>query len=128
MYRTFAAVLVLLLRIAAASTAFPEAPRTKIGLNKRSSLTQLDGSVNIANLRFHLASSTAKIRHGFADYEKNTGSKHPLAAKSMANKRAAGTVPLTDYNAQMWYGGISIGTQVKISQASRISFPIHIFC
>ena len=111
MYFAVATVLVTLpLITASASPAFHNVPHTKISLNKRSGLTQADGSVNVANLRSHLAWSTAKVRNGFAAFDRNTGSKHPLDTTSTANKRATGSDPLMDHDDKMWYGSISIGT------------------
>ena len=105
------------------STASPvtHLPCAKIDLNKRSDLTQADGSVNAANLRAHLAASMAKINRGLAAYEKNTGSKHPLATNSTIDKRATGKDPLTDDNAQLWYGSISVGTPSK-TYTGKLSF------
>lgn len=109
MHFTLATILAVLPLFA---TAFPvsQVPRAKIGLSKRSNLTHADGSVNAANLRAQLASSTAKIARGFAAYEKNTGSKHPLAAKSGNSKRATGKDSLTDDSGELWYGTIEVGT------------------
>jgi cathepsin D len=112
MYFTFATLLTVLPLFATASP-ITQAPRAKIDLNKRSHLTQRDGSVNAANLRAHLAASMAKINRGLTAYENNTGSKHPFAAKSTSIKRATGKDPLTDDSAQLWYGSISVGTPGK---------------
>ncbi|KIM92347.1 hypothetical protein PILCRDRAFT_83534 [Piloderma croceum F 1598] len=112
MHFTLAALLAVLPLFSTASPV-THMPRAKIGLNKRSALTQADGSVNAANLRAHLAASLAKINRGLAAYEKNTGSKHPLATNSTIDKRATGKNPLTDDSAQLWYGSISVGTPSK---------------
>lgn len=112
MYFSLATVLAVLPIFAAASPV-AQVPRAKIGLTKRSNTTNADGTVNAANLRAQLASSTAKIQRGFANYEKNTGQKHPLAAKSNNSKRATGKDALTDDSAQLWYGKISVGSPAK---------------
>jgi hypothetical protein len=45
-------------------------------------------------------------------YENNTGKKHPLAGGiKRLDTRDTGSEPLTDDNALLWYGPISIGTQ-----------------
>jgi hypothetical protein len=52
-----------------------------------------------------------KIENGFAAYERNTGEKHPLATRiERSDKRKTGGDPLTDGNARLWYGAISVGT------------------
>jgi cathepsin D len=122
MHFTVTTVLAVLPLFAAASPV-THAPRSKISLSKRSNLSQADGSVNAANLRAHLVASTAKIDRGLAAYEKNTGSKHPLAVRSTENKRATGNDPLTDDNAQLWYGKITAGTP---STTFTGKLPLHI--
>ncbi|KAF7982811.1 hypothetical protein HWV62_25743 [Athelia sp. TMB] len=106
---TLAAVIAALPFLALAAPA-PQGTLTKIALNKRSNLTHADGSVNSAKLRAHLAASTAKIQRGFAAYEKNTGTKHPLAPKSGVSKRDTGKDALTNDESQLWYGSIEVGT------------------
>ena len=52
-----------------------------------------------------------KFENGFTAYERNTGAKHPLATSiERSDKRNTGGDPLTDDNASMWYGAISVGT------------------
>lgn len=47
-------------------------------------------------------------------YELNTGKQHPLAGGiKTSNKRATGSVALTDYDNDLWSGTISIGTPPK---------------
>ena len=56
----------------------------------------------------------SKIQKGFETYERNTGSPHPLAAGlSKKAKRATGKDALTDDDAELWYGTISVGTPAK---------------
>jgi len=45
-------------------------------------------------------------------YQRNTNKVHPLAGGiKQLGKRDTGSEPLTDDNALLWYGSISIGTQ-----------------
>ncbi|KAI0257920.1 hypothetical protein BC834DRAFT_848155 [Gloeopeniophorella convolvens] len=85
-----------------------------VPIAKRSSLLNADGTVNATVLRGSLRNSVAKIHKGFAAFEKNVGEVHPLAAslKSPVKRDGAGD-PLTDDNAQLWYGAISVGTPAK---------------
>jgi cathepsin D len=124
MHFTLYSVLAVLPLFTAASP-ITQMPRAKIGLQKRSNTTLADGSVDAANLRAQLAASMAKINRGFAAYQKNTGSKHSLAIKYTANKRATGKVPLTDDNAQLWYGEISIGTP-STTYTGKLSYLVFI--
>lgn len=53
----------------------------------------------------------SKIRRGFFAYERNTGLKHSLdIASTSPTKRKAGSTALTDDNASLWFGQISVGT------------------
>ncbi|KAF7978613.1 hypothetical protein HWV62_45354 [Athelia sp. TMB] len=97
--------------VAAAPT--PQTSPITIGLNKRSTLTRQDGSVDVAKLQASVAGTMAKIQRGFAAYEKNTGSKHPLANGASPARRATGNDALTDDNSELWYGSISVGTPAK---------------
>ncbi|KAI0061612.1 Asp-domain-containing protein [Artomyces pyxidatus] len=64
-----------------------------------------------------VAHSVGKIQKGFEAFERNTGKAHSLAGsinKDVLAKRAGtGSDPLTDDEAQLWYGAISIGTPAK---------------
>ena len=57
-----------------------------------------------------------KYANTLAAYEQNTGSRHPLDARSRSSstgpsKRASsGTVDLRNQEADLWYGALSIGT------------------
>jgi cathepsin D len=48
-------------------------------------------------------------------YQRNTGTPHPLSSRfdvrSVAKRN--GNVPLVDYNADLWYGEIDVGTPPK---------------
>ncbi|TFY81195.1 hypothetical protein EWM64_g2816 [Hericium alpestre] len=69
----------------------------------------LDMFLKFDVLELHCA---GKIQRGFETYEKNTGAAHPLAASLKHKKRATGADALTDDEAQLWYGSISVGTPV----------------
>ena len=51
-----------------------------------------------------------KIHEGFATYKRNTGVPHPFSRSIQLSGRASGGDPLTDDNAQLWFGTISVGT------------------
>jgi hypothetical protein len=98
------------LGLASAAVA-PAADKIHIDIAKRSNLKKASGAVNIAALKAHVASSTAKIHNGFNAFEANTGKAHPLSSeKSRAAKRKVGSDPLTDAQEELWYGAISVGT------------------
>ncbi|KZT25193.1 acid protease [Neolentinus lepideus HHB14362 ss-1] len=106
------AILELLPLLAAASPAPSNGYR--IPLKKRSTMTNPDGTVNAPALRRGVDDSMAKMKRGFAAYEKNTGMKHPLdTATDSHSKRKTGSVRLTDYDQELWYGQISVGTPPK---------------
>jgi hypothetical protein len=49
-----------------------------------------------------------------AAYERNTGRPHPLVGSIITlSKRDTGSVPLTDYEDDLWYGTIAIGTPAR---------------
>ncbi|KAF9224644.1 acid protease [Gyrodon lividus] len=84
---------------------------TAIPLSKRPSLFNANESVNLEALKSHVASTRAKILHGFDNFEKNSGASHPSSVKR-ARKRASGGLPLDPFYAgpDLWFGTISIGT------------------
>ena len=52
-----------------------------------------------------------KIQTGFTTYERNTGTVHPLSQSVNLSRRAgSGGDSLTDFDGQLWYGTISVGT------------------
>jgi hypothetical protein len=54
--------------------------------------------------------SDSKILRGFAIYEQNTGTPHPLAGPTI-HKRATGADPLTDDAGYgLWQGSVAVGT------------------
>ncbi|KAF8553168.1 acid protease [Imleria badia] len=109
---TLATSIVALAILAAAA---PRPAGQKIGIaipiTKRSSLVNDDKSINADALKSHVASIKAKIRHGFTNFEQNTGTRHPSAVKG-DGKRGAGDA-LTDDNSELWYGTISVGTPAE---------------
>ncbi|KAI0037915.1 acid protease, partial [Auriscalpium vulgare] len=100
------------------ATAVPlaETPSARSGvaipIAKRSSLHNENGSVNIDVLQRKLRSTVAKIHRGFENYERNTGKVHPSARNLKKRATSAGD-PLTDDDAELWYGTISVGTPAK---------------
>ncbi|KAA1475916.1 acid protease [Dentipellis sp. KUC8613] len=91
-------------------------PRTgqAITISKHDLYLRADGTVNTTLIQENIFSSVAKIYRGFENYEKNTGLAHPLSSHRWRRKRATGSgVRLTDDNARLWYGTISVGTQPK---------------
>ncbi|EIW83889.1 acid protease [Coniophora puteana RWD-64-598 SS2] len=104
---TVIAVLPFLVDAAPAPAA--RAPSNKIAIQKRSTLLNVDGTVNLTALNRHTQSIKAKYERGFTNYAKNTGKVHSLA-KVNAGKRDTGTVDLTDDSSELWYGKISVGT------------------
>ncbi|KAI0058456.1 acid protease [Artomyces pyxidatus] len=120
MYFSTAVVLAALPFLAAAAPleATPTAKSgTAIPIARRNPVRRHDGTVDAHALARRRAHSVAKIDKGFNAFQRNTGSVHPLAKglrKDVLAKRAGtGSVPLTDDEAQLWYGTISIGTPLK---------------
>ncbi|KAF9219665.1 acid protease [Gyrodon lividus] len=85
---------------------------TAVPLSKLSSLVMANqGVVNFEALNSHIAATTAKILHGFDNFEKNTGASHPSAMKG-ALKRDSGALPFVSLSDPLGrlFGTISIGT------------------
>ncbi|KAF9220374.1 acid protease [Gyrodon lividus] len=85
---------------------------TAIPLSRRSSLVDVDKSVDFEVLKSHVASTRVKFLRGFDSFGKNTGASHPSAVKR-TRKRASGGLPLiptTAEDSDLWFGTISIGT------------------
>jgi hypothetical protein len=60
-----------------------------------------------------------------AAYERNTGKSHPLAGGiKTSSKRATGNVPLTDYNAELWFGSLSVGTPPEKFTSMTLFSPV----
>ncbi|KAF8339157.1 aspartic peptidase domain-containing protein [Cantharellus anzutake] len=81
-----------------------------IPISKRGSTFANDGVVNITALQAHLAYVGAKYDVGMKNYERNTGSVHPLARDRVTrpSKRSTGTSALTNHEG-FWCGNISVG-------------------
>lgn len=61
-----------------------------------------------------------------AAYERNTGRPHTLVGGIISsNKRDTGSDPLTDYNADLWYGIVSIGTSPRTFTGKTWLFPVQ---
>jgi len=70
------------------------------------------GVGNPSKFRSHIEHSIAKIANRMNAYQRNTQQVHPLAGGiKQLGKRDTGSDLLTDDNALLWYGSISIGTQ-----------------
>ncbi|KAF7978615.1 hypothetical protein HWV62_45358 [Athelia sp. TMB] len=109
---TLATVIAALPFLVAAAPTSQTSP-LKIGLSKRSILTRQDGTADVVKLQASVAGTMAKIQRGFAAYEQNTGSKHPLDTSASPTRRATGNDALTNDNSVLWYGRISVGTPAK---------------
>ncbi|KAI0062158.1 acid protease [Artomyces pyxidatus] len=89
-------------------------PGFSIPIAKRSNLYLADGSVNTTKLQGMTTRPVDKVRRGLDAYKRNTGATHPLAHNvKMSIKRATGNVSLTDFEADLWYGEIMVGTPLK---------------
>ena len=51
-----------------------------------------------------------KIQSGVEAFERNTDSAHPSASQLKRSIKRGNSDPLTDDNAQLWYGSITVGT------------------
>ena len=69
-------------------------------------------SCSLADRLRNLPITDRKLQKGFVTYERNTGVPHPLSESIQLSRRAAssGSDLLTDNNAELWYGTISVGT------------------
>ncbi|KAI0299940.1 acid protease [Russula brevipes] len=73
--------------------------------------TSLKEVADASNLATRARNAVAKIKRRMTAYENNTGKKHPLAGGiKRLDTRDTGSELLTDDNALLWYGPISIGT------------------
>jgi len=54
--------------------------------------------------------SYSKILRGILNYERNTGQRHPLSRSVRDFKRAIASNPLTNFNGQIWWGTVYVGT------------------
>ena len=70
-----------------------------------------------------------KIQRGMVAYERNTGKPHPLSSgigmlSTGKRESGSGSVLLTNYYNDLWYGTISIGTPAKDFTGVNLFFPI----
>jgi len=98
-----------LLTAAAATPVYSPASRgIAVPITKRG--RPLDGVVDTSKLQSGTRRSVAKIQEAFATYQRNTGVPHPLSGSVQLSRRATGSDPLTDDDALLWFGTISVGT------------------
>ncbi|KAH9161573.1 acid protease [Lactarius sanguifluus] len=94
--------------------AAPFEERARIGVSipiaKRSGFRNADGVVDIAKLQASRQHTVAKIQRGFEAFERNTGAAHPSASQLKRSIKRGKGDPLTDDNAELWYGSITVGT------------------
>ncbi|KAI0060071.1 acid protease [Artomyces pyxidatus] len=110
----FSAAFVLAALPFLASAVPIQAPRSglAIPIAKRRTSNPLAHAKKVA----HSVALCSKIQKGFKAYERNTGKAHSLAGSIKSEvlaKRDTGSDPLTDDEAQLWYGAISVGTPAK---------------
>jgi len=103
------------LSVITGSLALPavDVPSAAIPLFKRNNIKKADGTVNATLLRSHLARSLSKIQRGFDAFERNTGSPHRLANGARAGLTKRASEVLTDFEEDLWFGSISVGTPAK---------------
>jgi len=103
----------------------------KIPLSKRNDIlasSKRDGVFkNIDSFKKQIAKTNSKIQSGFAAFERNTGNVHPAVAGfrgaltatstnpapeklTSISKRATAAEPLTDFEEDLWFGTITVGT------------------
>ncbi|EGN96394.1 hypothetical protein SERLA73DRAFT_76353 [Serpula lacrymans var. lacrymans S7.3] len=91
-------------------SALPQPLRTAtIPLNKRSSLRNADGTVDLDAVHAHISRVEWKIQRGFEAYGENAGVEFPQTRPQVA-KRVSGSIPLIDDSNDRWYGSILVGT------------------
>lgn len=108
-FAALAAVVLSSVSLAAPATSFVE----EIPLTKRSALT-LPGSdvINFNAVRAHLNQVKQKYANNLKAYEANTGSAHPLKRDVTLDKRATGSLSLTDIGGEeLWSGPLTLGGQ-----------------
>ncbi|KAH9019322.1 acid protease [Lactarius deliciosus] len=108
--------------------AVPFEERSRVGVSipigKRSGFRNADGVVDVATLQAGRQSTAAKIMRGFEAFERNTGAVHPSASQlKRSTKRGKGD-PLTDDNAELWHGSITVGTPaLTLTGSSDLFLP-----
>jgi cathepsin D len=106
--------------------ALPKIPLSKrkdiLASSKRSGVLK-----NINALKMHMEKTKSKLQTGLLAFEKNTGKVHPAAQgargtfaatndnpalekATSVSKRATAAEPLTDFEEDLWFGTITVGT------------------
>ena len=124
-----------------------------IPIAKRSGLRNADGVVGVAKLRVGVQHTVAlvsfffvsihdlfddetlcrKIQRGFEAFENNTGAAHPYASQLKRSTKRGNGDPLTDDNAELWFGSITVGTPAKTytgksSLRTKVAKINHVTC
>lgn len=115
--------LLALVPLLAAASPTPASSVTKVPFARKRSFKTEDGLADIDALKLHIAEVKTKIGRGFDAFKANTGKTHPndagvreppLKRSAKAEKRATGSVPLTDdLEGDLWQGGVSVGTPLS---------------
>jgi len=108
----------VLLALLAFSCATLAAPTTKedglnISINKKRDAFLLPDSqtIDFTKVNQHLSQLKAKYADSMEGYKANTGVVHPLQILGIPlEKRATGSVPLTDESESLWHGAITLGS------------------
>jgi cathepsin D len=122
--------------VAALPAHTPRPHGLSIPLSKRDVVRRIDGTIDLPALRASIRSSVAcalssihlvnvliafysKVHRGFAAYERNMGTAHPLAAyisvppSTQKRQTGSGADALTDDSQVLWFGTIEVGTPPK---------------
>ncbi|PCH41742.1 acid protease [Wolfiporia cocos MD-104 SS10] len=119
MQLTAAFVLSALCVLPAAASPVEVSRGVSIAISKRSAgFAGEDGVVNASAVQQHLNHTNSKILRGFANYEANTGSAHPLSYPHHT-KRHPGVPLAMDRNGENWQGAMAVGTP---AQAVSVDF------
>ncbi|KAN0138185.1 eukaryotic aspartyl protease [Lactarius tabidus] len=112
MYFSPALVLAAFPFLLVAATPFEERPRNGISIPiaKRSGICNADGVVNVSKLQTNKQHTLRKIERGFEAYQRSTGAPHPSTSQLKRSSKRGNGIRLTDDNAHLWYGSISVGT------------------
>ncbi|KAI9444476.1 acid protease [Lactarius indigo] len=85
--------------------------RSRIGVSipiaKRSGFRNAEGVVDIAKLQ---AGRQRTLAAALRQFERNTGAAHPSAPQLKRSIKRGKGDPLTDDNAELWYGSITVGS------------------
>ncbi|KAG1766736.1 acid protease [Suillus placidus] len=89
----------------------------RILLNSRSTAANSSKVFDPRTVWEQLGFAYRKYSATMGAYRRNTGSPHPLSSRfdvrSVAKRTTNGSVPLVNYNADLWYGEIEVGTPPK---------------